>query len=110
MKPEFATGARFKRDLLSYLKAYGAKKTGSLVQELNRFDFDLVRAALIASTPSKQVFNNLDSDKSTLWGWPALRDLMGHVPIQGKPKRGNQHPSLQPHIAIQVRLSPPTPG
>ncbi|OKO96415.1 hypothetical protein PENSUB_10590 [Penicillium subrubescens] len=100
--PEFATGARFKRDLLSYLKAYGPKKTGPLVQELNRFDFDSVRAALVASTPSKQVFSNLDSDKTTLWGWPALRDLMGRIPIQSQTKKANQSPTVQPHIAIQI--------
>lgn len=105
MKPGFATGARFKRDLMSYLKVYGPKKTGPLVQELNRFDFDSVRAALVASTPSKQVFSNLDSDKATLWGWPALRDLMGRIPIQSKTEKGNQRPAVQPHIAIQVRLS-----
>ncbi|KAJ5363701.1 uncharacterized protein N7496_009414 [Penicillium cataractarum] len=102
MKPSFATGARFKRDLLSYLKAYGLKKTGSLVQELNRFDFDSVRAALVASTPSKQVFSNLDSDKATLWGWPALRDLMSRILIQAKATKGSQRPTVQPHIAIQI--------
>jgi tyrosyl-DNA phosphodiesterase-1 len=107
MKPEFATGARFKRDLLSYLKAYGPKKTGPLVQELHRFNFDLVRAALVASTPSKQVFSNLDSDKATLWGWPALRDLMGRIPIQSQTKKANQGSHVQPHIAIQVRFPHP---
>lgn len=103
MKPNFATGARFKRDLLSYLKAYGAKKTAPLVQELNRFDFDSVRAALVASTPSKQVSSNLDSDKATLWGWPALRDLMSRIPTQAKAKKGYQGATIQPHITIQVR-------
>jgi tyrosyl-DNA phosphodiesterase-1 len=108
MKPEFATGARFKRDLLSYLKAYGPRKTGPLVQELNRFDFDSVRAALVASMPSKQVFSNLDSDKATLWGWPALRDLMGRIPIQTQSKKANRSSTVQPHIAIQVRFSAST--
>ena len=105
LKPGFATGARFKRDLLSYLKAYGPKKTGPLVQELNRFNFDSIRAALVSSTPSKQVFSNLDSDKATLWGWPALRDLMGRVPIQARTKKSDQRSTMQPHIAIQVRPS-----
>lgn len=105
LKPGF-TGARFKRDLLSYLKAYGPKKTGPLVHELNRFNFDSIRAVLVASTPSKQVFSNLDSDKATLWGWPALRDLMGRVPIQARTKNGDQCSTMQPHIAIQVRPSP----
>ncbi|KAF3394645.1 hypothetical protein F1880_004869 [Penicillium rolfsii] len=113
VKPEFATGARFKRDLLSYLKAYGPKKTWPLVQELNRFDFASVRAALVASTPSKQVFSNLDSDKATIWGWPALRDTMSRMPIHFKPRKADQSPAVKPHIAIQVRflpnpLSPPS--
>lgn len=107
MKPEFATGARFKRDLLSYLKAYGPKKTGPLVQELNRFNFDSVRAALVASTPSKQVYSNLDSDKATLWGWPALRDLMGRIPIPPQIKKVNQSPIVHSHMAIQVISSAP---
>jgi tyrosyl-DNA phosphodiesterase-1 len=102
VKPDFATGARFKRDLLSYLKAYGPKKTGPLVQELNRFNFDSVRASLVASTPSKQVFSKLDSDKATLWGWPALRDVTSRIPMQAKAKLGNQRPTMQPHVAIQV--------
>lgn len=105
LKPGFATGARFKRDLLSYLKAYGPKKTGPLVHELGRFNFDSIRAALIASTPSKQVFSHLDSDKATLWGWPALSDLMARVPIQARTKEGDQRSTMQPHIAIQVRPS-----
>lgn len=103
MMPGFATGARFKRDLLSYLRAYGPKKTGPLVQELNRVDFDSVRASLVASTPSKQVYSKLDSDKATLWGWPALRDATSRIPVQAKAKNGNQRPTMQPHIAIQVR-------
>ncbi|KAI5293024.1 hypothetical protein KEM52_005884, partial [Ascosphaera acerosa] len=43
------TGERFKRDLLAYLRYYGAKKTGSLVAQLERYDFSAVRGALVAS-------------------------------------------------------------
>lgn len=97
------TGARFKRDLLSYLKAYGAKKTGPLVQQLNRYDFGAIRAALVASVPSKQRFDSLNSDKGTLWGWPALRDLLSHVPTrQSNNKRADNHQIGKPHFVIQV--------
>jgi tyrosyl-DNA phosphodiesterase-1 len=96
------SGARFKRDLLAYLKAYGPKKTGSLVQQLDRFDFGAIRAALIASVPSKQEFSTLDSGKATLWGWPALRDLMGCIPIQKQPKEGKSRQERRPHIVAQI--------
>ncbi|KAJ5569657.1 uncharacterized protein N7459_009087 [Penicillium hispanicum] len=97
------TGTRFKRDLLSYLKAYGAKKTGALVQQLNRYDFGEIRAALVASVPSKQKYNSLDSDKSTLWGWPALRDLISRVPIlQPEGEKGDSNQTKKPHIVIQI--------
>ncbi|KAL1976803.1 hypothetical protein VTN31DRAFT_3085 [Thermomyces dupontii] len=95
--PAFGTGARFKRDLLSYLEFYGQKRTGSLVQQLRKYDFSTVRAALIASVPSKQKLSGLDSNKSTLWGWPALRDIVKRIPIENS---ANNH--RKPHIVIQV--------
>ncbi|EPS28132.1 hypothetical protein PDE_03078 [Penicillium oxalicum 114-2] len=98
----FATGARFKRDLLSYLRAYGSKKTGSLVRELNRFDFDAVRAVLVASTPSKQEISKLDSDNATLWGWPALKDVLSRIPIHDKTTETIRRSVVSPHIIIQI--------
>lgn len=70
------TGSRFKHDLLEYLNAYGRAKTQSLVKQLARFDFGSVRAALIASVPSKQAV-----DSKTRWGWLALRDILQHIPV-----------------------------
>lgn len=96
------TGLRFKRDLLAYLRAYGPKKTGSLVQQLNRFDFGQIRAALVASVPSKQQFSSLDSNRATVWGWPALKDLMGRVPIHHKQNKQENPTAKKPHIVIQV--------
>ncbi|QQK44546.1 Tyrosyl-DNA phosphodiesterase, putative [Penicillium digitatum] len=90
------SGARFKRDLLAYLKAYGPKKTGPLVQQLDNYDFCPIRAALIASVPSKKHASDSSSDEETLWGWPAVKDLMGQVPIQQK------NTSKKPHIVIQT--------
>lgn len=96
---KLGSGAPFKRDLLAYLKAYGPKKTGPLVQQLDSYDFSSIRAALIASVPSKQHASDSSSEEGTLWGWPALKDLLSQVPIHQKNK------SKKPHIVIQVRIS-----
>ncbi|KAJ5529558.1 Tyrosyl-DNA phosphodiesterase [Penicillium freii] len=93
---KIGSGARFKRDLLAYLKAYGPKKTGPLVQQLDSYDFSSIRAALIASVPSKQHASDSSSEEGTLWGWPALKDLLSLVPIQQK------NTSKKPHIVIQI--------
>ena len=93
------TGSRFKRDLLTYLRAYGPKKTGPLVQQLSRYDFGAIRAALIASVPSKQNLIDLDPGNATLWGWPAVKDLMGQVPTGRTKEEKDRQKS---HIAIQV--------
>lgn len=78
----YGTGTRFKRDLLAYLNAYGRARTGPLVKQLTQFDFQAVRAALIASVPSKKKVNAMNSEKETLWGWPVLRDVVRHVPLR----------------------------
>ncbi|KAJ6179646.1 hypothetical protein N7519_010107 [Penicillium mononematosum] len=93
---KIGSGARFKRDLLAYLKAYGPKKTGPLVQQLDKYDFSSVRAALIASVPSKKHVSDTSSEEDTLWGWPALKDLMSQIPIQQKT------PNKKPHVVIQI--------
>ncbi|KAJ6013864.1 hypothetical protein N7540_008455 [Penicillium herquei] len=93
------TGARFKRDLLTYLRSYGPKKTGSLVQQLSRYDFAAIRAALVSSVPSKQNLCQLDSDKATLWGWPALKDVLGRVPVT---HRTSEKTSRKPRVVIQI--------
>ncbi|CAG8938821.1 unnamed protein product [Penicillium salamii] len=92
--PRRGSGARFKRDLLAYLKAYGPAKTGALTKQLSKFDFRAVRAALIASVPSRQHASDSNSDEGTLWGWLALKDLMGHVPTTENDEASN--------IVIQV--------
>jgi tyrosyl-DNA phosphodiesterase-1 len=93
----WGSGARFKRDILAYLKEYGLKKTGSLVEQLAKYDFGAVRAALIASVPSKLEVGNSGSsgsDERTIWGWPALRDALRHVPLRES--------NATPHIIAQV--------
>ena len=73
------SGSRFKRDLLSYLSAYGEKKTGSLVRQLRQFNFDAVHAALVASIPCKQ---KASDTQGTMWGWPAMKHTLSHIPIR----------------------------
>ncbi|KAE8412654.1 tyrosyl-DNA phosphodiesterase I [Aspergillus pseudocaelatus] len=91
------SGARFKRDLLAYLSEYGPKKTGPLVEQLRKYDFRAIRAALVASVPSKQKINDLDSQKKTLWGWPALKDIMRHIPPAQESNK-----TTTPHIVTQI--------
>src|SRR4051794_3600806 len=69
---EIGTGARFKHDLMAYLRAYGQGKTGKLVKELEKYNFSDIRAALIASTPSKQRPEG-SKNSDALWGWLGLR-------------------------------------
>ncbi|KAJ5363087.1 hypothetical protein N7541_003931 [Penicillium brevicompactum] len=89
------SGARFKRDILAYLKAYGPSKTGPLTKQLADFDFQAVRAALVASVPSRQHASDSNSDEETLWGWLALKDLMSNVPT-------SKHEYASPHIVVQI--------
>ncbi|GMG17398.1 unnamed protein product [Aspergillus oryzae] len=91
------SGARFKRDLLAYLTEYGPKKTGPLVEQLRKYDFGAIRAALVASVPSKQKVDDLDSQKKTLWGWPALKDIMRQIPPAQKTTK-----ATTPHIVTQT--------
>ncbi|KAJ6099975.1 hypothetical protein N7467_001510 [Penicillium canescens] len=95
------SGSRFKRDLLAYLKAYGPSKTGPLVQQLETYDFEAVRAALVASVPSKQHASDSNSDEGTLWGWLALKDLMSRIPIKNTNQDEKESPK-KPHIVIQI--------
>ncbi|CAG7968060.1 unnamed protein product [Penicillium olsonii] len=92
--PKRGSGARFKRDLLAYLKAYGPTKTGALTKQLKDYDFQAVRAALVASVPSRPHASDSNSDEGTLWGWLALKDLMNHIPTTDD--------DAQPNINVQI--------
>ncbi|KAM5484820.1 hypothetical protein McanCB56680_002335 [Microsporum canis] len=94
---DIGSGARFKRDLLAYLNAYNNKKIDMLIDQLQRYDFGEVKAALISSVPSRQPARELDSGKRTLWGWPALKDAISSIPI-----RGNSSQRLEPQVVVQV--------
>ncbi|KAK7754128.1 hypothetical protein SLS62_003974 [Diatrype stigma] len=79
--PRIGSGARFKADLLAYLRAYNAKRNvcRSLVAELQRYDFSGVRGALVASVPGKHDVQ--DEPAATRWGWAAVRHALRAVPI-----------------------------
>ena len=88
--PRIGSGERFKVDLLAYLHTYG-NKLRDLTSKLGLFDFSSVRAALIASTPCRQNIRS-DSDRQTIWGWPALENVLKQVPTS----------SLQSRIIAQI--------
>lgn len=85
------SGLRFQHDLLAYLRKYDAR-TKNLVAQLLQYDFRSVRAALIASVPGKQNLESCNLRNATVWGWPALKDILRCVPSN----------SSQPHVVIQV--------
>jgi len=94
-KAEIGTGKRFKQDLLRYFRAYGNAKTGSLVAEVQQYDFSNVRAAFIASAPGKERVrrgSNSQSATQTSWGWEGLRDILKSVPCANQTV--NNRPSV----------------
>ncbi|KAH0543455.1 hypothetical protein FGG08_002220 [Glutinoglossum americanum] len=82
---EIGSGARFKHDLLAYLRVYGQGKTGKLVKELENYDFGEVRAALVASTPSRQKIGS-SRVSDALWGWPGLKRVLSYIACRATPK------------------------
>lgn len=80
--PPLGSGERFKADLLDYLRAYDARRPTckALVEELAKYDFGAVRAALIASVPGRHAARS-----SRPWGWLALRKALAEVPCQQGP-------------------------
>jgi tyrosyl-DNA phosphodiesterase-1 len=78
------SGARFKQELLNYLEAYKDKfrdHTRPLINQLKRYDFSSVKAALVASVPGKQqVGTNTITSNQSLWGWPGLDRVLKRVP------------------------------
>lgn len=85
------SGERFKSDLLAYFKAYGSKLT-SLHSQLRQYDFHAIRAALVASVPSKLRPSSVSYDEP-LWGLPALERVLKHV---------RADPTKQAHIVTQM--------
>ncbi|RDL33616.1 Uncharacterized protein BP5553_07984 [Venustampulla echinocandica] len=88
---EMGSGCKFKTDLLNYLKAYDGRRTicKPLIQQLSKYDFSTVRAALVASVPARQ---GIETDSETTWGWPGLRTALSSVPVKGN----------EPEIVVQI--------
>ncbi len=101
------SGPRFKYDLMVYINTYGARLKG-LVTKLDAFNFNEVRAALIASTPCKQNLRSTDPETETLWGWPGLKYILGNVstqPTRVDPREATPAVKSQGyigHVVIQV--------
>lgn len=85
------SGTRFKHDLLAYLSKYETR-TKSMVAQLCQYEFSSIRAVLVASTPGKQKIRCLDPDTEDLWGWLALKRVLGGINMK----------SSNPHIVIQI--------
>ncbi|CAG8972509.1 hypothetical protein HYALB_00001201 [Hymenoscyphus albidus] len=88
---EVGSGAKFKVDLLNYLKAYDTKRTicKPLIEELSKYDFSAIRAALVASVPCRQ---DMQTDSKTSWGWVGLKKVLDVVPVKGD----------EPEIVVQI--------
>src|ERR1700712_2104072 len=85
------SGFKFKTDFLNYLRAYDSKRTicKPLIEQLIKYDFSEVRAALVGSVPGKQ---DMDTDSETSWGWAGLKNVLKAVPVSGQ----------EPDIVIQI--------
>lgn len=92
------SGLRFKHELLNYLEAYKDKYrdvTRPLINQLKRYDFSAVKAALVASVPGKQQIGPARVDGSqSLWGWPGLKRVLEKVPATA--------PTSKPQINVQI--------
>jgi tyrosyl-DNA phosphodiesterase 1 len=88
---QIGSGSRFKTDLLNYLKAYDTKRTicKPLIEQLSKYDFSEIRAALVASIPGRQ---GIETDSKTAWGWAGLKSVLSSVPVQ----------SNEPEVIVQI--------
>lgn len=77
----FGSGLEFKADLLRYLRSYDRHKRicKPLTDELGRYDFSSVKAALVASVPGK---HDAKAQAGTSWGWAALQARLQRIPCR----------------------------
>ncbi|KAF5875700.1 putative tyrosyl-dna phosphodiesterase protein [Botrytis fragariae] len=90
---KIGSGQKFKLDLLNYLRAYDTKRIicKPLVEQLLKYDFSEIKAALIGSVPGKQGIEI--SPSQTAWGWAGLTNALKSVAC---------YHDAQPEIAIQI--------
>ncbi|KAI1854145.1 hypothetical protein JX266_001286 [Neoarthrinium moseri] len=76
------SGAKFKADLLSYLRAYNTKRDvcKPMVEQLAKYDFSAVRGSLVASVPGRHAVE--DDPSVTRWGWAAMKHALRSVPLE----------------------------
>ena len=79
------SGARFKFDLMSYLRGYERSRKSllkRLIDQLTQYDFSSIRAAFVASVPGRQDLVETESESvpSATWGWPGLKKVLRQVP------------------------------
>ncbi|RMZ80219.1 hypothetical protein DV737_g3118, partial [Chaetothyriales sp. CBS 132003] len=90
------SASRFKQDLLAYLKAYN-KPCKDLHNKLSSYSFAPVRAALVASVPSKiKMLAGIPNPADRLWGWPQLSAVLRHA------HRSHEKETSHPHLVAQV--------
>ncbi|TGO58128.1 hypothetical protein BCON_0058g00100 [Botryotinia convoluta] len=90
---KIGSGPKFKLDLLNYLRAYDTKRIicKPLVEQLLKYDFSEIKAALIGSVPEKQGIEI--SPSQTAWGWAGLTNVLKSVSC---------YHDTQPEIVIQI--------
>ena len=88
---QMGSGFKFKTDFLNYLRAYDSKRTicKPLIEQLTKYDFSEIRAALVGSVPGRQ---GMGTDSQTSWGWAGLKNVLKSVPVSGP----------EPDIIIQI--------
>ncbi|KAF2019391.1 phospholipase D/nuclease [Aaosphaeria arxii CBS 175.79] len=99
---EIGSGERFKSDLLRYLGAY-ENRLKELRSKLQEYDFSSIRAAFIASTPSRGKPESASPATQTSWGWPGVREILSTIPVMTKSassKDTNNTPT--PNLVVQV--------
>ena len=92
------SGHRFKGDLLTYLSAYGSRLRG-LTAQLRNYDFSPIRAAFLASAPSRQKLQDARPSSRTSFGWPGLREILSVVPVSTRSLNANSSP---PSVVVQI--------
>jgi tyrosyl-DNA phosphodiesterase-1 len=88
---KMGSGSKFKIDLLNYLRAYDSKRSicKPLIEQLSKYDFSEIRAALVGSVPGRE---DMDNDSQTSWGWTGLKNVLKSVPVAGP----------EPDIVVQI--------
>lgn len=90
---KLGSGPKFKLDLINYLRAYDTKRIicKPLVEQLLKYDFSEIKAALVASVPGKQGIEI--SPSQTAWGWAGLTNALKSVSC---------YHDTQPEIVLQI--------